>query len=426
MARSLLRQLEQIRRSEIYDDAVSGVYTSAVAEPTISGSLEEDLNIVRTLVKAVKGTSDWFGDLGQYFDPTSCSGGANTKDLNFSNISGHTLDAKSILIAVSNDNAAAGWTVTSGTGGVLMTGVTTSYATDDDRTGLPIFASTGDYYDEGGDDNTCRVDVLNFSNQAEFNSAAGDVVYGKLHDGADNSGSGSGTDVFVSLYTSAGAYTMDVDVTELAFVYPQRKVMTDLAEHEWLRTDFISSWEGDVELVDDISNLWAYTGASDNDTSPQPWTNTTASYVLQSDPDNLQSAIDLLNDEIGDRTYFEENYISNGDTIADSLDELDQALKDVEDQLGGASCEKYVEVPALTIAKNVLHPLPYGITYTPSSTAGREGRNLDVYVGGQLLAADTGAFGVNADRDYGETTASGITFRFKISADRNITYMVRA
>jgi len=425
MARSLLRQLEQIRRSETYDDAVSGVYTSAVAEPTISGSLEEDLNVVRTLVKTLKGTTDWFGDLGQYFDPTSCSGGADTKDMSLSNISGHTLDAKSILIAVSNDNSAAGWTVTSGTGGVLMTGVTTSYATDENRTGLPIFASTGDYYDEGGNDNVCRVDVLDFDTQAEFNSSGGEIVYAKLHDGSDNGGSGSGTDVYASLYTDSGAYTMDVDVTKLAFVYPQRKRMTDVAEHEWLRTDFVSSWEGDVELVEDISNLWSYTGASDNDTSPQPWTNTTANYALQSDPDNLQSAIDLLNDEIGDRNYTEDNYITDGDTITDSLDDLDQALKDVEEAVAGGVGEKYVEVPGAKINKNVFHQLPYSLSYTPESTAGREGKNMDVFMDGQLLAADTGVNGANADRDYGETTASGITFRFKVQAGRNITYIIR-
>ena len=50
---------------------------------------------------------------------------------------------------------------------------------------------------------------------------------------------------------------------------------------------------------------------------------------------------------------------------------------------------------------------------------------MDVFVDGQLLAADTGAAGVNADRDYGETTASGVTFRFDVQVGRNITYMIR-
>ena len=47
MARSLLRQLEQIRRSATYTDAVVSVNTSTVAEPTVSGSLQDDLNVIR-------------------------------------------------------------------------------------------------------------------------------------------------------------------------------------------------------------------------------------------------------------------------------------------------------------------------------------------------------------------------------------------
>ncbi len=75
-------------------------------------------------------------------------------------------------------------------------------------------------------------------------------------------------------------------------------------------------------------------------------------------------------------------------------------------------------------------PAEWGLTYTPNSTAGQEGSNVDVYVDGQLLAADTGNGGANADRDYAEeagptTTASGFMFRFTIQAGRNITYMVR-
>ena len=87
--------------------------------------------------------------------------------------------------------------------------------------------------------------------------------------------------------------------------------------------------------------------------------------------------------------------------------------------------EKYVESVSSTITKNTEHILPNSITYTPDATSGQEGSNMDVYVDGQLLAADTGAAGVNADRDYGETSVSGITFRFDVQEGRNITYVVR-
>jgi hypothetical protein len=214
-------------------------------------------------------------------------------------------------------------------------------------------------------------------------------------------------------------------ISNVKFVYPQRKVMSEMNEYDWMRTDFISSWEGDVELSEDISNLWSFTGASDGDTSPQPWTNTTANYLLASDPTDLKTAIDLINDGVGDMSFTEDNYLTDGSSVTSALDTLDQQLKDIEESVSASSGEKYIESVSGAITANVEHSLPYSITYTPNSTAGQEGKNMDVYVDGQLLAADTGAAGANADRDYGETTASGITFRFNIQIGRNITYVVR-
>ena len=87
--------------------------------------------------------------------------------------------------------------------------------------------------------------------------------------------------------------------------------------------------------------------------------------------------------------------------------------------------EKYVESVSSAVTKNTEHSLPNSITYTPDDTSGQEGSNMDVYVDGQLLAADTGSNGANADRDYGETSVSGITFRFDVPSGVNLTYFVR-
>jgi hypothetical protein len=200
-----------------------------------------------------------------------------------------------------------------------------------------------------------------------------------------------------------------------------------MQEHEWLRTDFISSWEGDVELIEDIQNLWSYTGASNNiDTTTGSWNNTSASYLLQSDPSNLKSAVDAINDGVGSRLFSEENYISDGANITTALDALDQSMADISDQIDAGVGEKFVESVATLITKNTPHTIPAAIViYTPENTAGREGKNMDIYVDGQLLAADTGAAGANADRDYGETSGTQVTFRFDIQAGRNITYIVR-
>lgn len=430
--RSLLRQLEQIRRSATYDDAVVGATTSDVAEPTVSGSLEGDLNVLRTLVKSMKGTTNWYDDLGKYFDPTNTtSGTAETKDLKLSNLKNNTLDAKTVIVAVTDDNAGAGYTVSGTSAGVLVN-VATAYATPTNITGLPIFASTanaGSYWDEGGNDRVVRVDIVNMATDTEVQDSSGNTIYAKMIDGADNGGTGTGVDVYMAFY--ANGSTCDLTTVSggtpatIKFIYPVRKQMSAMNEWDWMRTNFISSWEGDVELMEDIQNLWAFVGATDGDMSPQSWTDATSNFVLSSNPDNLRTAVDLINTALGNRDYTNGNYLTDGQSITASLDALNVQLKTAMNSIDNTSGDKYVESVATLIAKNTLHALPAGLTYTPESTAGQEGKNMDVYVDGQLLAADTGASGANADRDYGETTASGITFRFAVQAGRNITYNIR-
>jgi len=506
MSRSLLDQLVQIRRSGTYDDAVSGVNTSAVAEPTVSGSLQEDLNVIRTLMKDLKGGTNWFDSLGNYFDPTNTdAGNTANKALNLTNIGGNTLDSKTVIIAVSADNSGAGYTVSGTSTGVLFVPTSSAYADPANRVGLPIFNSvtnSGTYYDEGGSDNVCRVDIIDMATEAEMQDGSGYTIYGKLHDGADNGGSGEGSDVFVKFYANGVACDLSTATpapSAISIIYPYRRRMSDMQEYEWLRTDFVSSWEGDIELIEDITNLWSFTGSSDNTTTPT-WTNTTNYYLLDANPNDLTEAINDVNDGVGNRDYTS-TYLSDGQTITASLNALglgiesndsdistlqgvDSSLQsqittnasniasntsaisandaDISDleaatgtstglaglvysstnyvtngtsleaaigaldaAIGGTAGVKYIETTSSEITANVEHALPYSITYTPDSTAGQEGNNMDVYLSGQLLAADTGAAGVNADRDYGETTTSGITFRFTIPAGRNITYVVR-
>lgn len=441
MARSLIRQLEQIRRSATYDDQVANVTSSGVAEPTASGSLEDDLNVLRSIMRLTKGSTNWYSDLGNYFDPTNTtSGNAEQKALNLTNLKNNTLDSKTVILAVQEDNSGNGYTVSGTSTGVLLTSANSTvynkaYATATNRTGgsngaLPIYASTsGDYWDEGGADRVCRIDVLNSANDAQMQDASGNTIYAKFHDGADHGGTGDGTDVYVKFYANDAVCdlsTVTGTVNSVYFIVPERRRMTDVEEWEWQRTDFVSSWEGDIELLEDIMNLWSYTGAGDGiDSTAGSWTNATGNYPLAGNPSDLQAAADALNDAAGDRTYTEQNYITNAESFADSLDALDQQVKDNADAIAAGSADKYVEEVSSTISAGVEHALPAGLTYTPDSTSGQEGSNMDVYVGGQLLAADTGVAGANADRDYGETSTSGITFRFDVQAGRNITYMIR-
>jgi len=470
MSRSLLTQLEQIRRSATYDDAVASATTGAVAEPTVSGSLEEDLNVIRTLIKLSKGTSKWYSSLGNYFDPTdTTSGNAENKELNLTNLKNKTLDAKTVIVPVVSDNGGYGYSV-SGTQSGFLLELTTAYATSTDRRGIPIFSSTaGTYYDEGGALDVCAVDLVSVAGNASIVTTSGHVVYGLFHDGADFGGTGSGTDVYIKFYANgsevgfpsgyevsdtvtSGGYVppsgddvnfdfgggyvtpsgdaINFDFNEYSYsggvkiVYPHRRLMSDLAEYEWFRTDFITKVEGDPILLQDMLNLMSYVGASDGDFSTaDTWTNISGAYSLYSNPSDLQTAIDVLNTSIGDATFTEDNYIADGDSIAAALEKLDIQLANASESTGNSFGVKHIIDVSSTISKNT--PYTLGFTYTPDSTSGQEGKNMDVYVNGQLILADTGTNGANADRDYAETDGSNITFRFDVVDPATIICFVK-
>jgi len=499
--RSKIEQGTQAARTLTYDDSVSDVNNSAVAETTsASGSLEDNLNVIRTLMKDIKGSSYWYSDLGSYFDPTDTdAGNTENKTLNLTNIKNKTLDSQTIIIAVEADNSGGGFAISTSASGFLYT-TSIAYAEPTDRRGLPIYESTtnsGSYHDEGGSDDVCVVDLIDLDTGTEFEDGSGNLIYAKFHDGADFAGTGDGTDVYVRFYSNNTPYTWTGDdPSSIMMVFPIRRVMNEMAEYEWIRTDFINGFEGDTELIDDVSNLWAYTGAADNETDPT-WTSASGNYILSSDPSDLESAVDLLNTEIGDRTYTTTSgthYLTNGEDITESLDALSEGIiandgdiltnagnissntsaisgltssmsalnldiSDLVAAIGGATVSgldyssnvfvsdytsietaigaldaalstsaaaKYIETITSDITMNVEHSLPSSATYTPYSNAGEEGKNMDVWLDGQLLMADTGAAGVNADNDYGETSTSGITFRFTVYSGTNLTYVIRA
>ncbi|RLA03960.1 MAG: hypothetical protein DRQ47_04180 [Gammaproteobacteria bacterium] len=436
--RSLLTQLEQIFKTETYDDTVSGTNTIAVAEPsspTASGLgdsvIEHDMNVLRTIMKQVKGTDDWFTDPGNYFDPKNTDVvDVENAEFSLAAIKNNTLDANTALLAVDESNSGSGYSVSVGTDGILVNN-TTRYATHTDRTGLPIYASTtnsGSYYDQGGIDRVVTIDLIDMDNGSEFRDTNGDIIYGKFHDGADNSGTGDGTDVYIKFYTDAGEYTtISGDPSTVMAVYPYRKVLSDMEEYEWVRTTFVSSWEGDAEIVEDISNLWSYTGAADGESDPD-WTVISGSPIVDSSHTSLVEAINALNDDIGIRDWTltpPDSVLTDGESVTASLDALDIGIKSLADNSAANIGDIYLEVVASGVDIDTPHTLPGSLVYTPDSTSGQEGKNLDVYLNGLLLSADTGVSGINYDRDYAESSTTQITFHSYIYENTNLTYLVR-
>jgi hypothetical protein len=382
------------------------------------------MNVFRTLLKQIKGTANWYSELPIYTDPANT---AVAKQVTLSGVAGHTLDSKTILISIEDKNANVGFTIATGNTGILITPTDARYADPVDRRGLPIFASSkpgGTYQDVGGSDDVCAIDLVNMETGTEFKDSTGNIIFGKFHDGADNSGSGEGTDAFVKFYTSAGPYTWTAaDPTTIMIVYPFRKVLSTMEEYEWMRTDFIGSFEGDAELIEDISNLWSFTGATNHGKIPA-WTNTSTGYTVVSGS-SLQSALNLLNNTIGSTSYSGTHYIHSLEDITESLVYLDSAIKSVSDSVAAGVGEKYIENITSDINAGIEHTLPSSLTYTPAATAGQYGKNMDVFIDGQLLTASTGTNGDEEDMDYSETSTTSITFHRDVYAGSNITYLIK-
>ena len=127
-------------------------------------------------------------------------------------------------------------------------------------------------------------------------------------------------------------------------------------------------------------------------------------------------------------TFYESgtNYITSLETISSSLFVLDSQLKTVSDNLSAGIGIKYTETVTTDIAAGTEYDLPSGLTYTPFTVvSGAYGKNMDVFVNGQLLVASSGAFGADEDMDYSEVSTSAIKFHIDVNAYSNIMYVIR-
>lgn len=436
LQRSLLTQEEQIFKTATYRDDLE--INSEVAYPNTISGLEYDMNVMRSILRQIKGTDNWFDEPGKYFDPLDAGADGQTanKTITLDNIKGSTLDANTLIVAVEATNKGDGFDISTNDEGFYFGTAAASgivdlaYAKNTDLRGMPIYYSAqnpGTYYDEGGSDDVCIVDLIDSSTGTEFADTNGNIIYAKLHDGDNGVSGGEGENVYVAFYTVSGTYTWTAsDPSNVFMILPYRKVMSEMNEWEWMRTNFVTSWEGDEALIDDISNVWSFTGAINSQDAPS-WTDTGLGYSVESD-DDLNEALDGINASIGGLDWSGLNYLSVESDIAAALDTLDSSIKDVSNTTSSGVADKYMEVVASGILADSVHMLPTIEGGQLSYTQSVDGKNMDVYMNGQLLTASTGAPGAggNQDMDYTEYSNNSIMFHMFVPQYSNITYMIRS
>lgn len=410
-------------------------------------SLEDDINYVITQLSEIIGNpgagKKWNNNMPRAFDPSDTDG-SNTKnekiDLNILAANWYGSKTK-ILRNVHFDNQS----VSVGALGKLITS-TRPYATPADRTGgilgaYPIFksvANAGSYYDEASINAICKVNVIDTATGDEFFNSSGYVVFGKLYDGADYhpSALGDGSCVYVRFYQDDGSnaglgsvYTWaSGDPLNVRLELPVRKRRTDILEHEEY-AQFIGSTLGDAETAQDIAQIRNALGLADGDMAGDFTLTNTDPYFpfngLTLATATLEDIVNILNQEIGDRQYTDNNVIDDGETITESLDKLDMAI-------GSGAKTKIIERVSGTINKNSEHLVPFasgsnGAITTYKIDDSNFGRYMDIFVNGQKLIPHISdvSRGHYMEVDNGAGTGTKIIFKFTISANETIEYLVK-
>jgi hypothetical protein len=179
------------------------------------------------------------------------------------------------------------------------------------------------------------------------------------------------------------------------------------------RTTLIGGIQADAVLVQDISEIREFIGASDGETTPV-LTNTGDEFIFSDlgDPNNtnIEEILNTINAQIGDRTYTG-TILNDGETIVESL----QALAD---NITASSITRIIERLTTAIPKNTAHTLPGGATYTLDG--GGNGANMFVYWRGVLKNPGSD---LRFDH-YLETSTTQVTPHFNVRALDDINYFI--
>lgn len=438
MPRSFLDQLTQVAASVTYDDAVASAHVVGTAEA--QSHLEGDLNILRTNMKDLKGTTNWFDEpdlsvQGIYnkqfiykrhesgFDNVAVSGGSTTAfDTAIKGISGH--------------NSGGGNSTTSG----VIVDTTRAH----------------------------RLYLRDSSTQDPITDGSNNEVYGRLSYVAGN--------YTITFYSNVSgvetAYSFSVSTNiDLAFIIFSEDFGA-LPWDQFLDVEFHDVAGVSGTLADDsvdvdgmsfllnglttqaqVNNKLDKLGSTANGEGASGIAVEDASgYYTGTD---IEALLDEIEAQLGGDTsstynFTEDNVLADDDAVYAALNKLDlkwgdlassangegASLVGIEDAGGyttetdveGALQELYQliedvsgwdkqsETTSAPISSGTNHTLPGSMTYTPAS-----GANLDVFYNGQLLLE-------GSSNDYQEVAGSPSTqiqFNFTVPTGANLTYMSR-
>lgn len=163
---------------------------------------------------------------------------------------------------------------------------------------------------------------------------------------------------------------------DLNYIRTQLKTIT--GETNWYDAPVHNLTDFDAGISGSLQNIYDFTGMSGRDDSSP--------------------------------TYSSTIYVTQGASLETAIGELDASIQ-------ASNIQKAVERLLSPVLSGSVHILPESLTYTPAPG----GDNMDVFLNGQLLQANTG----QEERDYVETNSGSISFTFDVPANTYLTYIVR-
>lgn len=377
-----------------------------------SYSLEDDLNYGRSNVQLIKGTTEWYNPIPTYTRPDALNVNVPA---NLSNIASKTTDARGFILS----RAKRGQTIAAGDGYITLTG---SFKHSDaaDKTGVPTL-DVGPYVGNRG---ACYVMITNNASDNEFESLLdGYTIFGLTRMGSSVS-PGSVEVAFYSVahghdINTAQPYTWEVGQVanvDLAYGYFERlDKISDAALRQQLSSGSNGYLVTDSDLRRDIDNLQVLIGVNDEATNIYSKLTSTTDYFPFSDLTNTTTttvieALQVLNDQIGNRTYT--TFLTDGYTITQSLEELSLYVQ-------GSRWTRIIERASINIPAGTPHLIPGGLSYTldPSDN----GANLMVFIRGILRSPGN----LSGGNDYLEADTTHITPYFKINIKDHVNYLIK-
>jgi hypothetical protein len=400
-------EIEFVNASAVFPDANSGSISWEERNPY---SIEDDMNFARTDRAAIKGV-DYHASIPTYVRPEDTS---TTVAANLANIAGHTTDAKAIVTNRKFENIS----VAMGDSFVTLTDVgNLKHADSVDITGVPIW----DGYDSGNWESTYVELYSDLENEliAVGGAEDGYRIFARARAGSEMSPDSielefRAVPLGMSI-TASVPYTWDGDQpTNIHAIYPYRQSLHAMDENA-LRVLLVNGLVGDVNNdKQGIEDLYTLVGVASGSTDLSTALTNTGNYFPFSDlPDatpSIVEALNVLNEQIGDRTYTG-GLLTSGESITTSLQALSTALED-------ANFVRIIERVTSGFNAGTAHTIPGGASYTIDAT--NNGQNMLVFARG--LLRDPGP--VSGGNEYQETSTTEVTFYFRINNNDHINYLI--